>query len=325
MNLVDFVTSNEFLFRIPHAKAGIPCLLLALFWAWETWHPYFQASAGRLRHAAHNLTLALLNTAILSLLFGSVTVLVAEWTGRNQFGFLNQNHMRLGESSTFVLSIILLDAWMYVWHRANHTIPLLWRFHRMHHSDNRMDVTTATRFHLGEHLGSSILRLGLIPLLGLQSWHIVNYELLVIAITQFHHANISLGKWDWWLRLVVVTPDMHKVHHSRWQPETDSNYSTFFSCWDRLAKSFRMRSDPKSLEFGLDAFDAATWQTIWGMLKTPFVSQVRFNELESGRQAEELQSMNREDKLFYDHSDQVSDVTAPKNGVGSNHESSRLT
>jgi sterol desaturase/sphingolipid hydroxylase (fatty acid hydroxylase superfamily) len=164
---------------------------------------------------------------------------------------------------------------MYFWHRANHAIPILWRFHRMHHSDRHMDVTTATRFHLGEHLGASMLRLGLIPLAGFEVWHLVVYDTLVIAITQFHHADISIGRWDRWLRWLIVTPYMHKVHHSDWQPETDSNYSTVLSVWDRLFLSFRMRSDSRTLVFGLTEFTAPSWQGVWGMAKTPFVNPAR--------------------------------------------------
>jgi sterol desaturase/sphingolipid hydroxylase (fatty acid hydroxylase superfamily) len=135
-----------------------------------------------------------------------------------------------------------------------------------------MDVTTATRFHLGEHIGASVLRLGLIPVAGFEVWHLVVYDTLVIAITQFHHADISIGRWDRWLRWLIVTPDMHKVHHSDWQPETNSNYSTVLSVWDRLFASFRMRSDPKTLVFGLKEFTAPSWQGVWGMAKTPFVN-----------------------------------------------------
>jgi sterol desaturase/sphingolipid hydroxylase (fatty acid hydroxylase superfamily) len=170
-------------------------------------------------------------------------------------------------------AVLLLDVWMYVWHRANHTVPLLWRFHRMHHSDERMDVTTATRFHLGEHVGSSLLRLGLIPLLGFEIWQLLIYDTLVVAVTMLHHANVSLGPCDYWLRWLIVTPDMHKVHHSRWQPETDSNYSTVFSIWDRMAGTFRTRPEPKTISFGLEEFSGPLWQTFWGMLRTPFVKK----------------------------------------------------
>lgn len=119
---------------------------------------------------------------------------------------------------------------------------------------------------------SSGLRLCLIPLLGLSIWHLVSYEILVIAVTQLHHADISLGRFDRWLRVVIVTPDMHKVHHSCWKPETDSNYSTVLSIWDRIARSFRIRPDVRTIKFGLNDFDDPQWQTIRGMLLTPLRS-----------------------------------------------------
>lgn len=250
------------------AKRVAPVLLLALFWCWETWRPFFGQRKGRLRHALHNLAIALFNTVVLGLAFGSLTEMVAGWTEHNQFGLLNV--LDLAGPIRFVIAVVILDGWMYVWHRATHAIPLLWRFHRMHHSDTHMDVTTATRFHLGEHVGAAVLRLGLISLLGFEVWNLVAYDTLVIAITQFHHADISVGRWDRWLRLFIVTPNMHKVHHSDWRPETDSNYSTVLSVWDRLAKTFRMRSDPETIVFGLEEFTDSSWQTWWGMWKTPF-------------------------------------------------------
>jgi sterol desaturase/sphingolipid hydroxylase (fatty acid hydroxylase superfamily) len=248
-----------------------PVILLAVFWCWESWRPFFGQTSGRWLHAVRNLAIALLNTAILGIALGFLTVFVTDWTERHQAGLLNQ--FDLHWAIQFALGLLLLDAWMYVWHRANHVIPVLWRFHRMHHTDPHMDVTTATRFHIGEHIAGAGLRLGVIPLLGLNIWHLVAYETLVITITIFHHANISLGKWDRWLRRAIVTPDFHKVHHSDWQAETNSNYSTVLSVWDRLAGSFRMRSDPKRIVFGLKEFAEPTWQSLWGMLKTPIASQ----------------------------------------------------
>lgn len=252
-----------------------PILLLVLLWCWETWRPFFEQHSGRLRHGFRNIVISLLNTASLAFSFGVVTVVVASWTEQQKVGLLNLVALPFVVSLAF--AVLLLDGWMYVWHRANHVIPLLWRFHKMHHSDNQMDVTTATRFHIGEHIGSATLRLGLIPLLGVSVWHVVIYEMLVLAITQFHHANISIGRLDQWLRLFVVTPYMHKVHHSRWQPETDSNFATLFSFWDRIGLSFRMRSDPTTIEFGLQELEAPQWQSVWGMLRTPFVSSKRIN------------------------------------------------
>lgn len=246
--------------------------LLTIFWVWETWRPLFGwTEKGRIRHGVANLTLALMNTLILGLLFGTATVVVAQWVEDQDMGLLNW--MALPKAVRFGIALMFLDAWLYVWHRANHTIPFLWRFHRMHHSDTKMDVTTATRFHLGELSFAAALRLGWIVVLGLRIEHILTYDILVLASTQFHHADISLGRLDRWLRGVFVTPDMHKVHHSRESAETNSNYSTILSVWDRLAVSFRMRAEPKTIEFGLEDFREPDWQTIPGLWKTPFVNR----------------------------------------------------
>jgi sterol desaturase/sphingolipid hydroxylase (fatty acid hydroxylase superfamily) len=271
--MAGFATTTVPLDDLHHVKLAVPVVLLALFWCWETWRPFFGQREDRLRHAGHNLAIALFNTVILGLVFGFVTATVAGWIEQSQYGLLNA--LGLAGPVRFGLALVLLDGWMYVWHRANHSIPLLWRFHRMHHSDPHMDVTTATRFHLGEHVGAAVLRLGLIPLLGFEVWQLVVYDMLVIAITQFHHADISIGPWDRWLRWLIVTPYLHKVHHSDWRPETDSNYSTVLSVWDRLFGSFQMRSDPKTLVFGLNEFTDSGWQSWWGMMKTPFVDPTR--------------------------------------------------
>jgi len=266
MNLTQYIPNSVESF-LP-VRVAIPLALLICFWLWETLQPFFTWRQSRYQHAFRNLALALFNTVLLAVCFAAATVFVAGWTTEHQVGLLNV--VELPQPVRFLLGLLLLDAWMYLWHRVNHTLPLLWRLHRMHHSDNRMDVTSAMRFHIGELSLSAILRLGLVPLLGLSIWQIVIYDLLINAITQFHHANISLGGLDRWLRFVIVTPDMHKVHHSRVQQETDSNYSSVLSIWDRLARSFRFRDDPKTIDLGLDDFDDDRWQTFTGMLKTPW-------------------------------------------------------
>jgi len=268
-----FATTTVPLDDFRRIKLVVSVVLLALFWCWETWRPFFGQREGRVRHAGHNLAIAVFNTVVLGLLFGFVTATAAGWTERNQYGLLHA--LGLDGPVRFVLALVLLDGWVYVWHRANHAVPFLWRFHRMHHSDRHMDVTTATRFHLGEHVGGAVLRLGLIPLLGFEVWDLVAYDTLVIAVTQFHHADISVGRWDRWLRWLMVTPYMHKVHHSDWRPETDSNYSTVLSVWDRLFRSFRMRPDPKTLVFGLGEFTDPAWQSWWGMMRPPFVDPAK--------------------------------------------------
>src|SRR5262249_50198956 len=112
-------------------KRALPVLLLAIFWCWETWQPCFGRKEGRLRHAARNLALAVTNTVILAVVFGSVTVFVGQWTESHQYGLLHA--LDLAWLVRLAFGLALLDGWMYVWHRANHSIPVLWRFHRMHH------------------------------------------------------------------------------------------------------------------------------------------------------------------------------------------------
>jgi sterol desaturase/sphingolipid hydroxylase (fatty acid hydroxylase superfamily) len=116
---------------------------------------------------------------------------------------------------------------------------------------------------------SAGLRLALIPVFGWNVWQIVIYEMGVVAMPHFQHANISIGRMDGILRRLIVTPDMHKVHHSRWRPETNSKYSVVLSVWDRLARTFRKSSDVNASEFGPDEFTDERWQTIGEMMNIP--------------------------------------------------------
>src|SRR5438128_117369 len=266
-----FATTTVPVEYLSHTKTAATLAALTILWVWETWRPFCERPRDRLRHGGRNLAVAVINTVVLAAAFNYGIMAVADWTEQNHLGLLHA--VTLDDAVLLVLALILLDAWMYVWHRANHVIPFLWRFHRMHHSDRQMDVTTATRFHLGEHVGASVLRAGLIPLLGFEIWQLIIYDCLLIVVTMLHHANISLGRYDRWLRWLIVTPDIHKIHHSRWRAETDSNYSTVFSVWDRLARTFRMRADPRTLQFGLDEFPDPSDQTVRGMLRTPFVNR----------------------------------------------------
>ena len=261
----------DFTATLSGTKTLLGIAVLLILWSLETWLPLFRDRRHRVRHAGRNLTIAILNTAIIGLVFSSLTAMVASWSQNHSAGLLHV--LSLPSWGETLIAILVFDGWMYLWHRANHAIPFLWRFHRMHHSDAEMDVTTATRFHTGELVISSILRLAIIPLLGLDLWRVILYELILLPVIQFHHSNVNMPeKYDRCLRALIVSPNMHRVHHSRFQPETDSNYSSILSVWDRLAKTFRLKEQPESIELGLSEFDDLQWQTIWGMLKTPFLN-----------------------------------------------------
>lgn len=250
--------------------------VLILLFIWESFHPFYDYFVGsgkeRGRHFFRNIVMGVLNAALSALVFAGLWLAVSIWAEDNRFGILNwlQDAVNYPAWIHAVGALLILDGWAYAWHRINHEVPFFWRFHRVHHSDNKMDVTTASRFHFGEIFFSGIFRLILIALFGIYFWELVVYEIVMFTIVQFHHANIGLShKADRVLRAVIVTPDMHRVHHSRWQPETDSNYSSLFSFWDRIAKTFRLRDKPEEIELGLEEFDQEKDQTVGGMLKTP--------------------------------------------------------
>ena len=248
------------------ALAGLVVLLLL-----EGAHPFFElfgARKERGRHAARNLALGVANSVVVAVVFAGLWVAAAELAEARGWGLLRL--VPLPGWLHAALAVLLLDVWTYAWHRMNHRVPFLWRFHRVHHSDAQMDVTTASRFHTGEIVLSSALRIPLIVALGATAWQLVLYETLMFAVVQFHHANIALpARVEAVVSKLVVTPAMHKVHHSRWQPETDSNYASMLSVWDRLFGSFRRREALREVRLGLDAFDDDGHQSVVGMLKTP--------------------------------------------------------
>jgi sterol desaturase/sphingolipid hydroxylase (fatty acid hydroxylase superfamily) len=246
--------------------------VLTLLLAWESLVPFFAWFAGntaeRVRHGLRNVALGVLNALVTGLAFAALWWTTAQWAQAHEFGVLHW--MVLPIWGRLAAAFLLFDAWMYWWHRLNHRMSFLWRFHRTHHSDLRMDVTTANRFHIGEIMLSSVLRVPVIALLGLQPWQLASYELAMFTVVQLHHANIALPNWlDRALRVIIVTPCIHKVHHSRWQTETDSNYSSLFSFWDRLFGTLRLRDNPHTLQFGLQEFDGAENHTLAGLLATP--------------------------------------------------------
>jgi sterol desaturase/sphingolipid hydroxylase (fatty acid hydroxylase superfamily) len=245
----------------------VAAAVLAVLWAAEGVAPMFPARSRRVGHAINNLALAALNTA-LAFCAAAVILHATEWSREHRAGLL---HWVGGpEWVRWILAMVLLDCWQYWWHRFNHRVHFLWRFHAVHHADADMDVTTGVRFHTIEIALSLLARIAVLSLLGLTVPQLVLYEALSLPVILFHHANINLpGPVDRSLRWLVVTPWMHVVHHSRLQPETDSNYSSFLSVWDRLFGSYRLRDRPKEVSLGLDGWQEAEWRGFAGMLLRP--------------------------------------------------------
>jgi sterol desaturase/sphingolipid hydroxylase (fatty acid hydroxylase superfamily) len=247
-------------------------VVLSLLLLWESVAPFMRSFAGRGRerlvHGVRNLSLGVINGICTAAALTTGWAAVTGWAAQRDFGILNW--LDLEGAWRWAAALLLFDAWMYWWHRFNHRIPWLWRFHRVHHSDATMDVTTAHRFHLGEILLSSLLRVPLLAVLGMTLTELAVYETAMFAVVQLHHANVALPRaLDRIVRTVIVTPSMHKVHHSRIPSETDSNYGSLMSWWDSVFRSRRARADLQAIVFGLEGFDDARRQCLGGVMRMP--------------------------------------------------------
>jgi sterol desaturase/sphingolipid hydroxylase (fatty acid hydroxylase superfamily) len=235
-------------------------------WIVEWARPFRPLGAGWWRRYATNLFITGSNAALLSGLLGGALVAAYQAFELGRVGLLHGLGVRPWLNAC--LTIILLDGVTYAWHRAYHGRPLLWRLHRVHHSDLALDVTSSGRFHLMEMALSAAFRLGVIALLGLSLAGIVAFEIVFGLLNQLEHANVSLGRWDAPLRRVFVTPDMHRVHHSQVKAHTNSNYSTIFSFWDRLFGTYREARDQRALVIGLPEYpqpEDVTAGKVWAM------------------------------------------------------------
>ena len=151
------------------------------------------------------------------------------------------------------LDLLLLDLWIYAWHRLNHTIPFLWRFHEVHHLDENLDASTALRFHFGEVALSSLVRAAVIWFIGVPITTVAIFETLVVVAALFHHSNIRLpSRVEVALSKFVVTPSLHWVHHHAKREDTDSNYSTILSMWDFVFKSRSSNARNLAMKMGVE-------------------------------------------------------------------------
>lgn len=229
--------------------------------------PLFMDRPQRVAHGIRNIGIGLLNGLVLTVGFTGLVAAAARWGELGSVGFLHR--LDLAPRTELLAGFLAFDLWMYLWHRANHAMPLLWRFHRVHHSDPEVDSTSAYRFHLGEMLISTLLRLAVIPLLGISLKNLVLYELVLQPVILFHHSNIALPhRLDRWIRLALVSPNMHRVHHSDIPVETNSNYASILSFWDRVGRTYRKR-EIASIRYGLREFRDRRWHSFQGLVFMP--------------------------------------------------------
>jgi sterol desaturase/sphingolipid hydroxylase (fatty acid hydroxylase superfamily) len=170
-----------------------------------------------------------------------------------------------------VISFLIFDYANYIWHLLNHRIPLLWRFHLVHHTDPDLDVTTAIRFHFGEMVGSLFFRGTFVFLSGAIPLAVIIYEIIFEAEVLFHHSNLKIPlRLEKILNLLIVTPRMHGIHHSVVKDETDSNYSSILSTWDRLHKTARLQFTNREIVIGAPSYSNQKELSAAYLLKLPF-------------------------------------------------------
>lgn len=217
--------------------AGFLGVLLVMA-SWELIAPRRTLTAGKGWRWSTNLVLTVINTVAARLLIPLSAAGLAEQAAERGWGILNL--IDLPFAIELMLSVVALDLAIFGQHVLFHAAPWLWRVHRVHHADLDCDASTGLRFHTLEILLSSLFKLGLVLLIGPPVWGVIAFEVVLNATSIFSHSNIWLPAWcDRGLRWLIVTPDMHRVHHSEVPAETNSNFGFNLSCWDRLFRTYR--------------------------------------------------------------------------------------
>lgn len=271
MTLLDTIAEHEQPIRL-----GFFLGMLAVMALWEVIAPRRALTVSKALRWTNNLGLVFFNSFILRLIFPAAAVGMAAFANEHGWGLFN--YFELPLLVTVVLSVVILDFIIYLQHVLVHAVPALWRLHRVHHADLDYDVTTGARFHTLEIILSMLIKFASIVVLGPPVVAVIIFEVILNAMAMFNHGNVGLPKWlDTPLRWLIVTPDMHRVHHSIEDDETNSNFGFNLSWWDRLFGTYRdqPRAGHQGMTIGIRNF-RSTQQSSWitGMLAMPFIGKV---------------------------------------------------
>ncbi len=272
MNVNDFIMTNEMPIRL-----GFFFGIFALMAVWELVSPRRRLQSSKAVRWTNNLGLVFFNSFVLRLLFPAAAVGMAVFAAEQESGLFH--YMDTPFWVAAVASVVIMDFFIWLQHVMVHAVPVLWRLHRVHHADLDYDVTTGARFHTLEILLSMLIKFAVIMLLGPPVVAVVVFEVVLNATAMFNHANVRLPETlDRYLRLFVVTPDMHRVHHSIEDDETNSNFGFSLPWWDRLFGTYRAqpRAGHKGMTIGIRTFREDKWCS-WlpGMLAIPFVGKLQ--------------------------------------------------
>lgn len=216
---------------------------------------------GGLMRVGRNLSLAAANAVASWAVVVPLSAFAAQWALQWRPGWL-------GGGFGLALDLLILDVWIYWWHRANHAVPVLWRFHEVHHLDETLDASSALRFHFGEVILSSVARAAVIFCLGMPIVSVLVFETVLVFNTLFHHSNLRLPIWlEKPLSRLIVTPSIHWVHHHAIRRDTDSNYASGLAVWDVLFGSRSPTQRTADMAIGVEGRKE---RTLAGLLRRPF-------------------------------------------------------
>jgi sterol desaturase/sphingolipid hydroxylase (fatty acid hydroxylase superfamily) len=262
-----WIITNEAWIRISFF-AGV----LVAMAVWEQLAPRRRYTAARGGRWVNNLGISLINTAAVRLLLPATAVAMALLAEDAGWGLLNR--YAVPHWFALIAGVVMLDFTIYLQHVMFHAVPALWRLHRVHHADLDFDVTTGIRFHPIEILLSMLIKYAAIVALGAPATAVLIFEVLLNATSMFNHGNVRLPRAiDRWLRLVVVTPEMHRVHHSVAPHETNSNFGFNLPWWDRLFGTYQDQPDAghEGMTIGIEGWhDENLLERLPGMLMLPF-------------------------------------------------------
>lgn len=271
MPIDEFIVNNE-----KQIRMGFFFGVLLIMALWEVLAPRRELRISKILRWTNNLALVFLNSYILRILFPAAAIGVA--IAMNQQGIGLFNAYAVPMVVAVVASIVIMDLVIYLQHVLVHAIPVLWRLHRVHHADPDYDVTTGARFHTLEIILSMLIKFATIVLLGPPVLAVILFEIILSASSMFNHGNIRLpGYVDRVLRWAVVTPDMHRVHHSIEDDEANSNFGFFLPWWDRLFGTYRdqPRAGHRDMQIGIHKYhDVKDVSWLSGMLVLPFRGKI---------------------------------------------------
>lgn len=257
-------------------RLGFFFSILLIMSLWEVFAPRRTLSVSKKTRWFSNLAIVILDSILIRLLFPMAAVGVAFFAKQHQMG-LFYVVFPFNEMARIILSVIILDLVIYFQHLMFHAVPLFWRMHRMHHTDLDFDVTTGLRFHPFEIILSMLIKFAVILLIGAPALAVIIFEILLNATSMFNHGNVKMPfKLDKIIRLFIVTPDMHRVHHSDIVEETNSNFGFNLSLWDRIFGTYK--AQPKrgheAMTIGLTSIRKLRYCIyLLGMLWVPFIKE----------------------------------------------------